>query len=101
MTPETRRRVMDMMRAWANTQIPKLRRWRESDLSQSYPFHRLVFTNEDIAAVRAERSIVTNMGNAFYPRLAETIARGRFSEVALEHTLEGELNDASCNMIEQ
>ena len=89
------------MRAWAQTQAPKLRRWRETDLSNSYPFHRLIFTNEDIAAVRAERSIVTNMGNAFYPKLAEVVAKGRFNEVALEHTIEGELNDASCNLIEQ
>ena len=101
MTPETHRRVMEMMRAWADTQIPKLARWRQTDLTQSYPFHCLVFTNEDIAAVRAERSIVTNMGNAFYPKLAEAIAKGRYNEVSLEHTIQGELNDASCNMIEQ
>ena len=101
MTPETRRIVTAMMRDWADTQAPKLRRWREEDLSQSYPFHRLIFTNEDIAAARAERSIVTNMGSAFYPRLAQAVAQGRFNEVSLEYTIQGELNDAACNMIEQ
>ena len=101
MTRATRERVTTMMKAWAETQAPKLQRWKEEDLSQSYPFHRLIFTNEDIAAARAERSIVTNMGNAFYPKLAEAIAQGRFNQVYLEHTIESELNDASCNLIEQ
>ena len=101
LTPATRQQVTEMMRAWAESQVHKLRLWREEDLSHSYPFHRLVFTNEDIAAARAERSIVTNMGNAFYPRLAETVAKDRFNDVVLEHTIEAELNDASCNMVEQ
>ena len=41
------------------------------------------------------------MGTRLYPSLARAISRGRFKKVFLEHEIEGALNDAAINMIEQ
>jgi hypothetical protein len=41
------------------------------------------------------------MGNDLYPQLAMAIAKDHFSEVDTDHTIQGALNDAACNMIEQ
>ena len=41
------------------------------------------------------------MGTRLYPSIARTIAEGRFSRVFTEYTIEGEVNDAACNMIDQ
>ena len=98
---KTRDEVKNLMQAWVAAQSPKLGKWSADDIGGAYPFHRLVFTDEAIAAARAERSIVTNMGSVLYPRLARTIALGRFENVVLEHTVEGSLNNAACNRIEQ
>ncbi len=101
MKPKTRQTVKEIMEAVVAEQSPKLERWTGVDSGEAYPFHRLFFTNEAIAAARAERSIVTSMGTSLYPRLASAVARDRFNDVALEYTIDGELNDAACNMIEQ
>ena len=101
MKPETRQRVKEVMERWLAAQAPRLRRLNADNIRQGYPFHHLIFTVDEIMAARAERSIVTNMGNSLYPRLALEVARDRFNDVALEYTIEGDLNDAACNMIEQ
>ena len=86
---------------FAVSQIPKRNRWTPEDLKLAYPFHRLFFSEEAILGARVERSVVTSMGQKLYPSVAETIAKDRFSEVYTEYTIEGEVNDAACNMIEQ
>jgi hypothetical protein len=61
----------------------------------------LIFPDEAILAARAERSIVTVMGDRLYPNLAKAIALDRFSDVQTNYAVEGNVNDAACNMIEQ
>ena len=97
----TRRRVKRVMEECVEEHAPKLERWNDGDIWQAYPFHRLFFTNEGISAARAERSIVTSMGTSLYPRLAVAIARERFQDIITEHTIEGDLNDDACNLLEQ
>ena len=101
MKTATRAEVKRIMEECAAEQTSKIKSWTSRDLRQAYPFHRLFFTNEEIAAARAERSIVTTMGASLYPRLAAAVARDRFRDIAVEHTIEGEVNDDACNLLEQ
>lgn len=101
MNTETRERVKAVMEECVAQYAPKLRQWDGQNIWQAYPFHRLFFTSDEISAARGERSIVTSMGASLYPRLAMAIAQERFRNVVLEHTVEGTLNDAACNLLEQ
>lgn len=101
MNSETRASVKDIMETCVAEYAPALERWDANEIWQAYPFHRLFFTVPEITAARAERSTVTSMGADLYPRLAEAIAGERFSDVRLEYTVEGTLNDDACNMLEQ
>ena len=101
MNAETRERVKAVMEDCVTQYAPKLRQWDGQNIWQAYPFHRLFFTGDEIAAARGERSIVTSMGAALYPRLAVAIAQERFNDVARERTVEGTLNDDACNLLEQ
>ena len=98
---ETRQRVKGVMEVWVASQEPKLRRLNTDTMRQGYPFHQLIFSPAAIMAARLERSIVTSMGTELYPRIAVELAHDRFQNVFVEHTAEGEINDAACNMIEQ
>ena len=93
--------VRKILRDFAESQLPKLSRWNAREIGQAYPFHRLFFPDEAILASRVERSVVTAMGAQLYPSLAEAVALGRFESVSLEHNIEGTLNDAAINMVEQ
>ena len=101
MEEQTRAAVKKIMQDWVAEQAPVLERWVGADAAEAYPFHRLIFSEEDLVAARTERSIVTNMGQGLYPKIAEAVSKDRFEDVALERTIEGELNDAACNLIEQ
>ena len=70
-------------------------------MRQSYPFHRLLFSDEAIVAARVERSVVTTMGNILYPAIAKAIADEHYSDVHIDYEIEGPVNDAANNMIEQ
>ena len=101
MRRETRERLWHVLYDFALEQIPRRNRWTLEDLRLAYPFHRLLFSEEAILGARVERSVVTSMGTRLYPSIARTIAEGRFERVFTEHTIEGVVNDAACNMIEQ
>ena len=101
MKASTRTTLRRILSAFVASQIPKLDRWTWEDLKQGYPFHRLFFPDEAILAARVERSVVTSMGTKLYPALAEAVSLDRFKEVQLERTIQGNLNDAAVNMVEQ
>ena len=101
MKPETRQRVKDVMEAWVARQAPKMRRLNVNTLGESYPFHQLIFSPDDLVVVTTERSIVTSMGAQLYPRIAVELARDRFHNVVTEHTIDGEINEAASSMIDQ
>ena len=101
MKPSTRQALGKILRKFAFDQLPKLTRWTLDDVRQAYPFHRLFFPDEAILASRVERSVVTSMGTSLYPKLAEAIAKDRCESVFLGYTIEGTINDAAINMIEQ
>ena len=101
MRQETKERLWHVLHDFALEQMPKRDRWTLEDIRLAYPFHRLLFSEEAILGARVERSVVTSMGNTLYPSIARTIAEDRFAQVFTEHTIEGEVNDAACNMIEQ
>ena len=101
MNHQTIETVRGILRAFALEQMPKFTKWSLVEIGRAYPFHRLFFPDEAILAARVERSVVTAMGNKLYPRLAEAIASGRFRNVELNHPIQGHVNDAACNMIEQ
>ena len=101
MRRETRERLWHVLYDFAMAQLPKRDRWTLDDIRLAYPFHRLLFSEEAILGARIERSVVTSMGSELYPSIARTIAEGRFERVFTEHTIEGVVNDAACNMIEQ
>jgi hypothetical protein len=89
------------MEAWVASHAPKLRRSNVDVLGESYPFHQLIFSPDDLVIVTAERSIVTSMGAQLYPRIAVALAQDRFQDVVTQHTIEGEINETAANMIEQ
>ena len=101
MRQQTRERLHNILYNYAVSQLPKLTRWTLADIKQAYPFHRLLFSDEQVLAARVERSVVTTMGDQLYPALAEAISRDRFSDVHTEYVVEGVVNDAACNMIDQ
>ena len=101
MKPETRQRIKEVMEAWVASRERRLRRFSVAATRQGYPFHRLIFSDDALRGARMERSIVTSMGAELYPRMAMELARDRFQDVSLEHTITGQVNDAACNMIEQ
>ena len=101
MKVETKNRVRTILYNHAVAQLPKFSKWAPSDLRQAYPFHRLLFSDDALLSVRIERSVVTAMGKKMYPSLAKAIAEDKYSDVHLEHTIEGSVNDAACNMVEQ
>jgi hypothetical protein len=70
-------------------------------LKRAYPFHRLFFDDLGLVAFKQERSMVTRMGQSLYPQLARMIAAEKYAEVALEKTIEGELNVAMLGKIDQ
>ena len=101
MKPETRQRVKAVMETWVKSRAPKLEGFDVNTIRQGYPFHQLIFSTDALMAARAERSIVTSMGAELYPRIAEALAQGRFQNVILEHTIEGQINEAAADMIER
>ena len=101
MRPRTRALVGEVLQRFVEQQRPKLLGRSMDEIRQAYPFHRLIFPDEAILAARLERSIVTSMGTDLYPSLAAAISRDRFQEVGLGRVIEGAVNDAACNMIEQ
>ena len=52
-------------------------------------------------AARVERSVVTTMGDKLYPALAKAVSEDRFADVHTEYVIDGPVNDAACNMIDQ
>lgn len=101
MKQETRERVWQILHDFAISQLPKRNRWTLEDIRLAYPFHKLMFSEEAILSARVERSIVTTMGDTLYPKLAKAIAEDRFTQVFNEHVIEGTVNDAASNMVEQ
>lgn len=101
MRQSTRDKVWQVLYDFAVSQLPKRDRWTLEDIRLAYPFHRILFSEEAILGARVERSVVTSMGTRLYPSVARAIAEDRFSQVYTEHTVEGQVNDAACNMIDQ
>ena len=101
MKQSTFEELVNILVSFARNQLPKLTKWSIEEIREGYPFHRLIFPDEAILAARQERSIVTAMGNSLYPVIAAAVAEDRLLQVETEHAIEGEVNDAACNMIEQ
>lgn len=101
MRSETRAGIYRIFVESVEAQLPKMNQRTLEDIRRAYPFHRLFFPDEAILAARVERSIVTSMGSQLYPALAEAVSRDRYENVSLERTIEGALNDAAINMVEQ
>ena len=97
----THNRVRQILYEHAVEQLPKFTKWKLDDLKLAYPFHRLFFSDEALLSARVERSVVTAMGDKLYPALAKALAEDRYSDVDLEHNVEGTVNDAAANMVEQ
>ena len=101
MNSETRQRIKNVMEAWVVSQASAQNRFDADTIRQSYPFHQLIFSIDEIMLARTERSIVTSMGDDLYPHIALELARDRFQEVFIEYPIVGEISDAALNMIEQ
>ena len=101
MKEKTKTRLWRILYDFAVSQLPKLTKWTPEELRQGYPFHRILFSDEAVLSARVERSVVTTMGTVLYPALAKALAEDNHSDVILEHTIEGMVNDAACNMVEQ
>lgn len=71
------------------------------ELQKAYPFYSLFFRDEALFAFKLQRSIVTSMGRALYPRLAELVASDKRRNVHRDHTINGVLPAEMCNTIER
>lgn len=101
MKSQTRERLRSILYDYATSQLPKLTKWTLADIKQAYPFHRLLFSDEQVLAARVERSVVTTMGDKLYPALAKAVSENNFIDVHTEYVVSGIVNDAACNMIDQ
>lgn len=66
------------------------------ELRRAFPFHSVFFTDEGLKAFKVQRTLVTRMGMKLYPTIARLIAQDRFSQVFVNHEIEG---DADTGMI--
>lgn len=80
-------------------EITTLTRYKAEELKKLYPFHAVFFPDEALPYAKQERSIVTKMGQSFYPSLAEIVAKGRYSDVRREYMLTKEIESAKINMV--
>ncbi len=101
MKPETRQRIKVVMEAWVASQASTRNRFDATTIRQSYPFHQLIFSIDEIMLARTERSIVTSMGDSLYPHIALELAKDRYQDVFIEYPIVGEVSDGASNMIEQ
>ena len=69
------------------------------DIKKQYPFHVIFFSEEGTLAARAERSLVTKMGQQLYPALAEIVARESYKEVEREKPIVVELQQYRLDVI--
>lgn len=101
MNSETRREAKEFIQRFVTSTVSKLKRWSVLDLKKAYPFHSLFFPDQALPAFKEERSIVTAMGQGFYPGLAQIVARDKHKDVHVNYSIQGSLNDAACNRIEE
>lgn len=99
--PETREEARKFISSFVTSTISKLKKWPIEELKKAYPFHSLFFPDRALPAFKEERSIVTAMGQGFYPGLAQIIAKDSYQDVHLNYSMQGALNDAACNRIEE
>lgn len=101
MKPETKEQIRAFIEGFATKMLSKVQGASIDDLRRAYPFHELFFRGDAIVAFTLQRSIVTSMGKKLYPNLAKIIASDGYRSVHLDHPIEGQLHDATCNKIEQ
>lgn len=77
------------------TQIP----FTIEELKRAYPFHSLFFPDEALLAFKQQRSLVTKMGQTFFPQIAKIIASEKYRDVHVGWKLEGQLETAKIDMI--
>lgn len=101
MKSETKGQLKTFIQGFATKMLSKAQGLTIDDLRRAYPFHELFFKGDAIVAFTLQRSIVTTMGKTFYPNLAKIMASGVYHSVQLDHRIEGQLDDSTCNKIEQ
>jgi len=101
MKSKTKEQLKTFIEGFATSMLSKVQGLAIDDLRRAYPFHELFFKGDAIVAFTLQRSIVTAMGKKFYPNLARIIASDVYHSVHLDHRIEGQLHDGTCNKIEQ
>src|SRR3989338_9691052 len=91
MKATTKEEVASFVKEFLNS-LPLLDKTGIEAIKLGYPFHAAIFSEEALIFARNERSIVTRMGQRFYPRLAEIIAKDRFRDVHQNHKVEGDVD---------
>lgn len=97
MNTDTRQSVHHLLKAFAQK---SLKTYDAETLKRAYPFHRLFFDEAGLVAFKQERSMVTKMGQSLYPELARLIAAERYSDVAREKVIDGQLKTTTVNAID-
>lgn len=99
MQRETRQKVANLLKEF----VIRLTRVEYSieELQKAYPFHSLFFRDEAIIAFKRQRSIVTNLGQRLYPRLARIIAEEHYSDVHLEREFRATIDGAVADTIDR
>lgn len=95
---ETKTKIEELTNNFFDTAIFGKSRSIE-DAKKAYPFHAAFFSEEAFIAAVNERSLVTKMGQTFYPQLAEILAKNEFKNVQREHTLTGKLDEGAIEKI--
>jgi hypothetical protein len=72
--------------------IPLASKHEIEEVKKAYPFHAAIFSEEALIYAKSERSIVTKMGQTFYPELARIIANENYNDVYKDHKIEGKLD---------
>lgn len=101
MQNSTKQQLTEFIETFARQRLAKVQNISIADLRRAFPFHDLFFRDQGLLAFKAQRSIVTALGKAFYPKIAGIIALDKHKDVHLEHTIVCTLPEGMSSKIEQ
>ena len=80
-------------------QISALTRLSADQLKEKYPFHAIFFPDEALPYAKQERTIVTKLGQSYYPAQAEIVAKDRYVDVSREKVFVKEVDSSKINLV--
>jgi len=101
MLEETQKQILKEIVEFGKCTLPlEIAKIDINELKRAFPFLVPFFTDEELRASKKERSIVTSLGKTLIPRIAELIAREKYTDVKLDWPISGEADQGMVKKIE-